>query len=79
MPLGVSVDELLYDKSVKSSNSHWSLEDGRTLHILHFNDMYNLDPSVAEEPIGGASRFATLMDYVQRDLQRGGWYSDGGF
>ena len=36
MPLGVSVDELLYDKSVKSSDSHWSLEDGRTLHILPY-------------------------------------------
>ena len=68
MPLGVSVDELLYDKSVKSSGSHWRLEDGRTLHILHFNDVYNLDPSSKEEPIGGAARFATLMDYVQRDL-----------
>jgi 5'-nucleotidase len=68
MPLEVSVDELLYDKSVKSSGSHWRLEDGRTLHILHFNDVYNLDPSVTEEPIGGAARFATLMDYVQRDL-----------
>ena len=68
MSLGVSVDELLYDRSVKSSGNQWQLEDGRTLHILHFNDVYNLDPSVTEEPIGGAARFATLMDYVQRDL-----------
>ena len=48
MPLGVSVDELLYDKAVKSSDSHWRLADGRTLHILHFNDVYNLDPSATE-------------------------------
>ena len=68
MSLGVSVDELLYDRSVKSSGNQWQLEDGRTLHILHFNDVYNFDPSSTEEPIGGAARFATLMDYVQRDL-----------
>jgi 5'-nucleotidase len=68
MNLGVSMDELIYEKSVASSESHWSLGDGRTLHILHFNDVYNLDPAVTTEPIGGAARFATLMDYVQRDL-----------
>ena len=66
--LGVSIDELIYEKSVKDVN--WNLESNgpRTLHILHFNDVYNLDPETEEEPVGGASRFASLMDYLQRKL-----------
>lgn len=36
------------------------------LRILHFNDVYHLDPSSAE-PMGGAARFQTLVDYYRFD------------
>lgn len=34
--------------------------NGRILHILHFNDVYNVESS-AHEPVGGAARFCTAM------------------
>ncbi|CAI2365170.1 unnamed protein product [Moneuplotes crassus] len=34
------------------------MESERTMHILHFNDVYNLQPR-KKEPIGGAARFLT--------------------
>lgn len=34
------------------------MESERTLHIFHFNDVYNLQPR-KKEPIGGAARFIT--------------------
>ena len=30
----------------------------RHLHIVHFNDIYNIDMSYKEEPKGGARKFA---------------------
>ena len=32
----------------------------RSITILHFNDVYNIEAR-EEEPVGGASRFATAM------------------
>ena len=66
MQLGVTADELIYEKAVRDFS--WRLQDNRTLHILHFNDVYDLDPMFHSDPIGGAARFATLMDFVQRQL-----------
>lgn len=34
------------------------------LRILHYNDVYHLDPSSAE-PVGGAARFLTLVKEYQ--------------
>lgn len=32
------------------------MESTKTLHIVHFNDCYNIE-SAAREPVGGAARF----------------------
>ncbi|KZR97706.1 Uncharacterized protein APZ42_007268 [Daphnia magna] len=32
----------------------------KTLTILHFNDVYNIE-SVDKEPVGGAARFSTAL------------------
>ena len=42
----------------------------RTLHIIHFNDVYNFDPEYEEEPIGGASRFTTFLDALKHKLDK---------
>lgn len=31
------------------------------LSIIHFNDIYNVDPNSSTEPIGGAARFLTAV------------------
>ncbi|XP_059616059.1 snake venom 5'-nucleotidase isoform X1 [Phlebotomus argentipes] len=41
-------------------------KDGIT--ILHFNDVYNIEPNSVAEPIGGAARFATAI-HSFRDLK----------
>lgn len=33
--------------------------------IIHFNDVYNVDPTSAKEPIGGAARFLTAVRSYQ--------------
>jgi hypothetical protein len=33
----------------------------RTLRIIHFNDVYNIE-GTPEEPVGGAARFASILD-----------------
>lgn len=40
----------------------------RTLHIIHFNDIYTVDPSYKEEPIGGAARFAYYANKLKKDI-----------
>jgi 5'-nucleotidase len=34
------------------------------LRIVHYNDVYHVDPSSAE-PVGGAARFMTLMNHYR--------------
>lgn len=31
------------------------------LNIIHFNDIYNVEPNSAREPVGGAARFLTAI------------------
>lgn len=31
------------------------------LTIIHFNDIYNVEPNSSREPIGGAARFLTAI------------------
>ncbi len=38
----------------------------KNLRIIHFNDVYNIEPS-DEEPLGGAARFKTVLDYLQAE------------
>lgn len=37
-------------------------------HFIHFNDVYNLEPAYEEDPIGGAARFATVIEELRQDL-----------
>ncbi|KAI0383416.1 Metallo-dependent phosphatase [Hypomontagnella monticulosa] len=40
--------------------------DPPDLRILHYNDVYHVDPS-SSEPVGGASRFMTLIKYYEEN------------
>ena len=44
----------------------------RILHIIHFNDVYNFDAAYEEEPVGGASRFATHLELLRQKLLKAG-------
>jgi hypothetical protein len=39
-------------------------EGARTLHIIHFNDVYQIEPRTVE-PVGGAARFSTAVKAFQ--------------
>lgn len=41
-----------------------ALEDSKMLRIIHFNDVYNVE-GIKEEPVGGAARFATALDFLR--------------
>jgi 2',3'-cyclic-nucleotide 2'-phosphodiesterase (5'-nucleotidase family) len=36
------------------------------LRILHYNDVYHVDPS-SSEPVGGVARFMSLMQHYRED------------
>ena len=38
---------------------------GKSLTILHFNDVYNIEPQEAQEPQGGAARMAQYVKSVK--------------
>ncbi|XP_026728619.1 uncharacterized protein LOC113494469 isoform X2 [Trichoplusia ni] len=38
---------------------------GDEVHIVHFNDVYNIEPTTNTEPIGGALRFSTAVKSLQ--------------
>ena len=40
----------------------------RFLHIVHFNDVYNLDMAYKEEPRGGARKFASQVKAYRQEL-----------
>lgn len=42
------------------TNKSSGLKPERTVTILHFNDVYNIEAR-SQEPVGGATRFATAM------------------
>lgn len=35
--------------------------DDEMFTILHFNDVYNIEPNSTSEPVGGAARFCTAI------------------
>lgn len=37
----------------------------QNLVIIHFNDVYNVEPRVGIEPVGGAARFCTAVKTFQ--------------
>lgn len=51
--------ELGYTVYSKQNTPKHQAKDGIT--ILHFNDVYNVDSTTKQEPIGGASRFLTAV------------------
>lgn len=52
-------------------NSGQSRASPPDLRILHYNDVYHLDPSSAE-PVGGIARFITVCkEYREHDRYRG--------
>jgi 2',3'-cyclic-nucleotide 2'-phosphodiesterase (5'-nucleotidase family) len=55
----------------KASNSPRPLS--RFLHIVHFNDVYNLDMSYEEEPRGGARKFASQVKAYRQELASRGF------
>lgn len=38
----------------------------KKLRIIHFNDVYNIEPST-REPKGGAARFLTAINYLKQE------------
>lgn len=65
----MSVDNPTIDDVVTySSGDHDSPPD---LRILHYNDVYHVEPSSAE-PVGGYARFKTLCNYYRSDSKFAG-------
>ena len=44
-------------------------EKAKILKIIHFNDVYNVEPG-DKEPVGGAARFKTKMKELRDELHR---------
>jgi 5'-nucleotidase len=38
----------------------------KTLRVIHFNDVYNIEEHT-EEPVGGASRFLTALNHARNE------------
>lgn len=41
-----------------------NVKDPTTITILHFNDVYNIEPR-EQDPVGGAARFKTAVDNLR--------------
>lgn len=50
----------------QSFSQSQSQNNTKKLRIIHFNDVYNIERS-KEEPIGGASRFATILNDLNKN------------
>ena len=53
-----------------SAKVHSAVGTNKTarLDIIHFNDVYNLDAQYSEDPIGGATRFMTVVEDLRTKL-----------
>ena len=60
MVLTLSTESTTYDSGNHSGNPD--------LRILHYNDVYHVEPG-SREPMGGLARFKTLCSYYQNDDQ----------
>jgi len=59
--------QLTFDtESVTYSSGRNSNESHPDLRILHYNDVYHVEPG-SREPVGGIARFQTLCNYYARD------------
>ena len=59
-----STSNTVEDPNTMASNGNAST---KKLTILHYNDVYNIDPNTLSEPVGGAARFCTAMKSFQSD------------
>ena len=44
------------------------MESEKVVHVLHFNDVYNLASRPKKEPVGGAARFITATKQKSEGL-----------
>lgn len=49
------------EKSIYKPLLKMSTLNGVPLTILHYNDVYNIEPNCGKEPVGGAARFCTAL------------------
>lgn len=60
--------------TVSPNNLEIREPESRFLHIVHFNDIYNLDIAYEEEPRGGARKFASQMKKYKQELAFKGFF-----
>lgn len=46
----------------ESTTTNGNSSEPKLLTIIHYNDVYNIDPAVKSEPVGGAARFCTAVN-----------------
>lgn len=54
---------MLSESVTHDSGNHGGQPD---LRMLHYNDVYHVEPG-SREPVGGIARFKTLCNYYQHD------------
>jgi hypothetical protein len=59
--------EIIFQNNDKNNNNNNSKEEyTKSLRIIHFNDVYNVEENV-KEPKGGAARFITALNCLKQD------------
>ncbi len=58
--------EIIYQDEEKREHSPLANGHKLELKLVHFNDVYNVDPNNIE-PKAGAARFLTAVDYVKNE------------
>jgi hypothetical protein len=58
--------EIIYESILANSSNSSNSNDKKTLKIIHFNDVYNVDPSHIE-PKAGAARFLTAVNLIKKE------------
>lgn len=73
-PRGTLADSAMPDKRTSPPNESVTYSSGSEktqapdLRILHYNDVYHVDPS-SSEPVGGAARFMNLVQHYREAPQ----------
>eukprot|EP01012_Entosiphon_sulcatum_P028837 TRINITY_DN349_c0_g1_i15.p1 TRINITY_DN349_c0_g1~~TRINITY_DN349_c0_g1_i15.p1 ORF type:complete len:609 (+),score=140.26 TRINITY_DN349_c0_g1_i15:1102-2928(+) len=70
-PLPFLAEQLCPEMKQRIAGLKAEIEDletpNRVLTILHFNDVYHVEPWADAEPVGGAARFHTLLRKIQEE------------
>lgn len=64
----VRLRQIITEKLSKVDMKDLNNSGKRTIHVVHFNDVYNLEPSYTDDPVGGASRFSTCLKQITSKL-----------